>query len=145
MWNTASPLDNKDQHPDNAVLQHALGTAYAAWQSFEGFLKATDKATLEWRYYNDTKCWLAKVQVKKKTFIWIKAHEGYFRCAFHFASEFKDEILQSSLAETLIERFSQSSTGKKNGTVTVFVKGEADLLPFEELFRLKRLYYFGKV
>jgi hypothetical protein len=37
----------------------------------------------------------------------------------------------------------KSIVGEKNGTIAVFVKGEADLLPFEELFRLKELYYFG--
>jgi alpha-D-ribose 1-methylphosphonate 5-triphosphate synthase subunit PhnH len=136
-------LTDRNVYPDNTVLSMALGSAFSAWQSLEERLKADPKITLEWRYYNDTNCWLAKVQFKKKTFIWIQVHEGCFRCAFHFASTFADVIQASALPVALKGLFHDSAAGKKNGTVTLFVKVDEDLAPYEELFRLKKLYHFG--
>ncbi|MDR2884785.1 MAG: hypothetical protein LBV09_06715 [Deferribacteraceae bacterium] len=45
----------------------------------------------------------------------------------------------------LREEFQASMAGKKNGTIHVSVENVKDLAPFEELFRLKKLFHRIKV
>lgn len=88
-------LRDPNSQPTNDVIAVALGEQYAAYTQFLGMLAGFD-VTLQWRYYNDGKAWLAKGLYKWKsvrgtdkenTIFWLSIWDGFFRVSFFFAEK----------------------------------------------------------
>lgn len=88
-------LRDPNSQPTNDVIAVALGEQYAAYTQFLGMLAGFD-VTLQWRYYNDGKAWLAKGLYKwksvrgtdkEKTIFWLSIWDGFFRVSFFFAEK----------------------------------------------------------
>ena len=75
-------LKDKDIFPDAKVLESVLGGAYLYYLELLELFSENDM-THEWRYYNDGKAWLCKVQKKKKTIIWMSAWPGYMQATIY--------------------------------------------------------------
>ena len=57
--------------------------------------------TQEWRYYNDGKSWLMKVQRKKNTVFWLAILEGSFRTTFYIHEKAKPMVEGSTISDEL--------------------------------------------
>lgn len=99
-------LRNANIYPTDEVLEDVLGEIYRV---LEMFLKTiTSEAyglTIEWRYYNDGKAWLGKIQHKKKTILWLSVWEGFFKTSFYFTEKHIEAIEALDIAESIKENF----------------------------------------
>jgi hypothetical protein len=61
--------------------------------------------TEEWRYYNDGKQWLFKMQQKKKTIFWASILKDTFRITFYFGNKAESVIEGSTLPQKVRDDF----------------------------------------
>jgi hypothetical protein len=81
-------LRNADTFPSDKVLKDALGDVYIVLESFLGTITNEEyHLNIDWRYYNDGKAWLGKVQHKKKTVLWLSVWEDFFKVSFFFTEK----------------------------------------------------------
>jgi len=128
---------NKSQYPtDNAIFSH-LGKSKTLWdQLFHHIAEAHPDFTREWRYYNDGKRWLMKVQHKKKTVFWLSIIEGSFRTTFYVHEKAKKVVEKSTISEELKEQYRTKAGGKLRG-ITVLYKSTKDVEFAKELIGMK--------
>ena len=86
-------------YPDEDVLKSVLGRSFRAYCAL---LDLFDRNGMhwEWRYYQDGKAWLCKVQSKKKTIVWMSAWKGYMKAAVYLPERLLDELF--GLAQTFM-------------------------------------------
>ena len=95
-------LRNAEIFPSDKVLKDTLGDVYDVLESFLATI--TNEAYLlsfEWRYYNDGKAWLCKVQHKKKTILWLSVWEGFFKVSFFFTEKHLEAIAALDISEAI--------------------------------------------
>lgn len=95
-------LRNAEIFPSDKVLKDTLGDVYDVLESFLATI--TNEAFLlsfEWRYYNDGKAWLCKVQHKKKTILWLSVWEGFFKVSFFFTEKHLEAIAALDISEAI--------------------------------------------
>ncbi len=95
-------LRDAEIFPSDKVLKDTLGDVYDVLISFLATI--TDEAYLlsfEWRYFNDGKAWLCKVQHKKKTILWLSVWEGFFKVSFFFTEKHLEAIAALDISEAI--------------------------------------------
>ena len=95
-------LRDAEIFPSDKVLKDTLGDVYDVLESFLATI--TNEAYLlsfEWRYYNDGKAWLCKVQHKKKTILWLSVWEGFFKVSFFFTEKHLEAIAALDISEAI--------------------------------------------
>ena len=130
-------LNDKTQFPTDEVVFAHIGKAKPLWVALFQFLdKEHPDFTREWRYYNDGKSWLMKVQHKKKTVFWVTVIEGCFRTTFYLHEKAAKIVEAGKLPEKLKEQFRSKSYGKLRG-MTVVYKNKKDIEFAKELIGIK--------
>ncbi|MGZ4012641.1 MAG: DUF3788 family protein [Flavisolibacter sp.] len=106
--------------PSPKVLETVLGKAYPAYEELIDTITSKNYGlTVEWRYYNDGKAWLCKVQYKKKTVFWLSACDQYFRTAFYFTEKTSAGIFDLDIDPGIKNDFRNAKhTGKLIPVVT---------------------------
>lgn len=95
-------LRDESIYPTDSVLKDVLGDSFEAYNQLlkiyneNGFI-------IEWRYYNDGKAWLCKVQKKKKTIVWMSAWEGFMKATIYYPVRLLDNIFSSGISAESIE------------------------------------------
>lgn len=84
--------------PEDAVLEAVLKDCNKVYQEFEDQLP-NYQIELEWRYYNDSKCWLGKSTTKKKTIFWLSVWQGFFRVSFYFTEKTRVGIMALPISD----------------------------------------------
>jgi len=93
-------LREQDIFPSEEVLENALGSSYAVFESLMETTTGADYGlTFEWRYYKDSKSWLCKVSHKKKTIFWLSVWEGFFKTSFFFLERHLEGIAALEIDE----------------------------------------------
>ena len=95
-------LRDAEIFPSDRVLKDTLGDVYDVLESFLATI--TNEAYLlniEWRYYNDGKARLCKVQHKKKTILWLSVWEGFFKVSFFFTEKHLEAIAALDISEAI--------------------------------------------
>ena len=99
-------LSDKTQFPTEDIIFSHIGRAKSLWISFFNYIHSTHpEFSEEWRYYNDGKSWLMKVQKKAKTVFWLSIIKNAFRVTFYFTDRSEDAIFNSSISDELKESF----------------------------------------
>jgi len=101
-------LNNPEIAPESIVLEYALGDAYPIYNTL--LMDTIDEKvglTHEWRYYNDGKSWLCKVQFKKKTVFWLSIWEYYFKIGFYFTEKQLDGLFDLSIDSSIKDQLNQ--------------------------------------
>lgn len=84
-------LTNPEIIPENSVFEYALGDVFPVFETLLSDITNKDIGLVhEWRYYNDGKAWLCKVQYKKKTVFWLSIWESCFKISFFFMERHLD-------------------------------------------------------
>lgn len=112
--------------PTDEVLEMQLGETYPTFKELINTLPEKDM-THEWRYYNDGKAWLCKVQYKKKTVFWLSAWEKYFKTTFYFTEKCFEDFDKLPVNEDYKRQLSESGSFGKLHPLT-FVFGDRDQL-----------------
>jgi hypothetical protein len=131
-------LSNKDQYPTEEIIFSHIGKSKALWQSLFEFIHSNHPDfTEEWRYYNDGKSWLMKVQRKKKTVFWLSLVKSSFRTTFYFPDKVGKDILKSSISDELkVQYKNEKNYGKIRG-VTILYKKKKDVEDAKALIAVK--------
>lgn len=99
-------LRDADIYPSDEVLKDALGEVYSILTCFLETIIGDEYGLItEWRYYNDGKAWLGKVQHKKKTVLWLSVWEGFFKASFFFTEKHLEAIATLDISEAIKEDF----------------------------------------
>lgn len=93
-------------YPTDEVLMDVLGDAFKVYSLFIETI-SIDPLSLsaEWRYYNDGKAWLAKVQFKKKTILWLSVWDDLFKITFYFTEKNIEAIAGLNISEAIKVEF----------------------------------------
>ena len=134
------PLGNKEVYPSDDVLVSIIGPNIRIWQKV--LANATDNyrnITSEWRYYNDGKQWLFKLQHKKKTVFWAGDRGNAMQVTFYFGNKAEQVIKESSLPDKIKEDFVTAKLFGSLRPITIRLDEFADLKVVFELIRLKTI------
>lgn len=129
-------LRDANVYPDEAVLRKVLGQSYSA---YENLLELFQKYQLEyeWRYYNDGKTWLCKVQRKKKTIVWMSAWDGFMQATIYFPVALLDKVLALDINEELKEKIIHTNTVGKSKPCIFEIRSDEILIDFEKVMEYK--------
>ncbi len=131
-------LSDKSQFPTDRVVFSHIGKSKALWAAlFQDLAEEHPDFTREWRYYNDGKRWLMKVQHKKKTVFWLSLIAGTFRTTFYLHQNAKKMVDASALSEELKEQFRNGKGSGKLRGITVVYQNRRDLKYARELVGMK--------
>jgi len=130
-------LSDKSQFPTDKVIFSHLGKSKVLWDSlFQYLTREHPDLTQEWRYYNDGKRWLMKVQHKKKTVFWLSILEGSFRTTFYVPEKAKQMVEGSTISDELKDQFRGKSWGNLQ-CIRVVYKNKKDLQYAKDLIGIK--------
>ncbi|MBN1648265.1 MAG: DUF3788 family protein [Spirochaetales bacterium] len=123
-------------YPDEGVLKTVLGESFAAYLLLLGMF-AAHAMVPEWRYYNDGKYWLCKVQLKNRTIVWMAAMDGFVSATMYFAEKFRDRVNDLELSGEIREN--TVTVGKVNKSQEMRFRISGDSIPadFEKFLELK--------
>jgi len=131
-------LGDKAQFPTDDVIFSHIGKSKALWVLlFRYIAEAHPDFTQEWRYYNDGKSWLMKVQHKKKTVFWLSIIKGSFRTTFYIHEKAKRIVEDSTISEELKDQYRTGKSFGKIRAITVVYKNKQDVEFAKELIGIK--------
>lgn len=129
-------LNDPLTEPTLDVLKNALGNNFSNYQTL---LELIDKYSLtaEWRYYNDGKSWLCKVQHKKKTIFWLSIWADCFKTSFFFTEKNVEGIALLPIAEKLKQEFLMEKVVGKLLPMIIVVKDHEPLPDINTVIQYK--------
>jgi hypothetical protein len=131
-------LSDKSQFPTDKVVFSHIGKSKPLWLALFQYLDMERPGfTQEWRYYNDGKSWLMKVQQKKKTVFWLSILKGSFRTTFYIHERAMNIVQGSTVSEELKEQFRTGKGYGKLRRVTVVYRNKKDVEFAKELIGIK--------
>ena len=121
-------LGDKNIFPSDDYIQSIIGDKIVMWKKLSGYVKDNYKdITEEWRYYNDGKQWLFKMQQKKKTIFWASVLKDTFRITFYFGNKAEQAIEAISLPQKIKDGFRDARRFGALRPITTIVNGNEDL------------------
>jgi hypothetical protein len=121
-------LNNPGVYPSDAIIFEYLKDYKLLWKRlFETINNDYPMLNGTWKYYNDGKSWLYKMQNKAKTIFWLSLYEDSFRVTFYFNSKNEDIVSNSSIPQELKESFKVLNEGKKFKNLTIIAKNREDI------------------
>jgi len=127
-------LTDKDQRPGDDVVFEHIGRTKPLWLAlFDRIRSDHPDLAGEWRYYNDGKSWLFKMQRKAKTIFWLGVFDGGFRTTFYFTEKASRAIAASGISPDLKKQFRSGIQHGKIRGVTILYRRKHDV---EDALRL---------
>ena len=131
-------LSDKNQYPTEDIIFSHIGRADTLWISFFEYIHSNHTDfTEEWRYYNDGKSWLMKVQRKAKTVFWLSIIKNAFRITFYFTERAEEAIFKSSISDELKTQFRDGRSYGKIKGITIVFKKKKDIEYAKSLIAIK--------
>jgi hypothetical protein len=131
-------LGDKSVYPSDEILFSIFGDKKVVWHKILSYVKDNYKdITEEWRYYNDGKQWLFKMQQKKKTIFWISVLKDTFRITFYFGNKAEPLIEASNLPQKIKDGFRDEKRFGSLRPVTTTITGVSDLENILKLIDIK--------
>lgn len=132
-------LRDSNIFPSDDVLKEVLGEVYDVLASFIETISGKEYGlVLEWRYYNDGKAWLGKVQHKQKTVLWLSVWEGCFKTSFYFTEKHLTGIAALDISETIKEEFYKASPVGRLIPMILDINDRAQLDDLLRIVRFKK-------
>lgn len=129
-------LKDESVFPSEAVLEGVLGLSYRAYEELLKIYRDNGLST-EWRYYNDGKAWLCKVQKKKKTIVWMSAWKGYMKATIYFPLRLIENVYSSGISSENIERIKDTKNVGKSKPCMFDIHDSGDLADFTKVMHTK--------
>ena len=135
---TINNIELKDEniYPDETVLRSVLEKAYDAYARLLEFFDQNELVH-EWRYYNDGKAWLCKVQKKKKTIVWMSAWKGYLQAVIYFPEKYLDKLYELDLTEGMKNNIMSTKNVGKSKPCIFEIRDEKLFSDFSKVVNLK--------
>lgn len=127
-------LGDKSIYPTNELLNRIFGDKMVLWLKLINYVKDNYKdITEEWRYYNDGKQWLFKMQQKKKTIFWAGVLKDTFRITFYFGNKAEHAIEESILPQKIKDDF---RVARRFGTLRAISTTVKENQDFDNILKL---------
>jgi hypothetical protein len=121
-------LGDKSIYPSEEYLQSIIGDKMFIMKKLLSYAKDNYKdITEEWRYYNDGKQWLFKMQQKKKTIFWLTVFKETFRITFYFGNKAEQVIQESTVPQKIKDDFRNAPRYGAIRPITTIVNENQDL------------------
>ena len=131
-------LGDKSVYPSEEILFSIFSDKKVIWQKILSYVKDNYKdITEEWRYYNDGKQWLVKMQQKKKTIFWISVLKDTFRITFYFGNKAEPLIEGSQLPQKIKDDFRDDQRYGSIRPITTVITGISDLENIQKIIDIK--------
>jgi len=131
-------LGDKSVFPSEEILHSITGDMMTIWKRIVDHAENNYKdITKEWRYYNDGKQWLFKLQYKLKTVFWSSVQGNTFMVTFYFGNKAEPLLMESDLPEAIKEQFSTAKTFGTMRPVTFTISENTDINSIFKLIDLK--------
>jgi hypothetical protein len=129
-------LTDKSVYPDEHILRGVLGKSY---QAYCALLELFDRNEMhhEWRYYDDGKAWLCKVQKKKRTIIWMSAWEGFMKAGIYIPERLLDKVLELPISEDTKERIRMTKNVGKSKPCIFEIRNQKILKDMDIVMQFK--------
>jgi len=140
-------LTDADIVPTDEIIAEGLGKASDSYTKFVKGLKDYDISLMEWRYYNDGKAWLSKGEYKwttargankVKPLFWLSIWEGFFRVAFFFSTEIKEELLALPISKKGKEIVTEAKPMGKTGSYLPVVFDVSEEKQLNDIYQLAK-------
>lgn len=122
------PFSDRNIKPDDELLEALNGSNFVHWKNFLSEILAYDSsASGDWRYYNDGKQWLFKMENRKRTIFWASYHEGAMMVTFYFTDKATDLLRTGGVSVYIIDKF---LTERKFGSlkpISIELRSEEDV------------------
>jgi hypothetical protein len=129
-------LKNPSVYPNDGVLKSLLGKSFEAYSSLLE-LFATNDIICEWRYYNDVKRWLCKVQHKKRTIVWMSASKGFIKATIYFPEKYIDDIYSLDITPKTKDYIKNTRNSGKSKPCIFEMKTSSVPKDFSKIMQLK--------
>ena len=130
-------LRNKELYPTEEVLQKVLMDSIQAYNQLVTTI-AELQAEMIWRYYNDGKAWLCKVQHKNKTIFWLSVWDGYFKTTFYFTEKNCQGLELLDIDQTIRNEFRNNKPIGKFLPLTLTIQNRNQLIDLLKIAEYKR-------
>lgn len=134
--NSDIELKNPDVYPNDEILKSLLGKSFEAYSSLLE-LFATNDIICEWRYYNDVKRWLCKVQHKKRTIVWMSASKGFIKAIIYFPEKYIDDICSLDINQKTKDYIKNTRNSGKSKPCIFEMKTSSVPKDFSKIMQLK--------
>jgi len=129
-------LRDGNVYPDEKVLRKVLNEGYDSYAMLLDLFKKNE-LSYEWRYYRDGKAWLCKVQIKKRTIVWMSAWSGFVQATIYFPEKYLEKVYDLSISEeTKIKIKSTKYVGKSKPCIFE-IRDINNLNDFSKVMKLK--------
>jgi len=93
---------DKNQMPNDAELQKALGKSYDLWKTIRDYtLNAYPKALEEWNFPGIKYGWSFRIKDKKRAIIYLLPDDKHFRIALVYGEKATNQALNSSISKEI--------------------------------------------
>lgn len=137
---TINNIELRDEgiFPDENILKKILGRSYGA---YECLLELFDRNELvyEWRYYQDGKAWLCKVQKKKRTIIWMSAWKRYMQATIYVPQRYIGDILELKISDATKNKIKGTKNVGKSKPCIFEIRNKKALKDLEKVMNFKIL------
>ena len=131
-------LTDKAVYPDEEVLKRVLGRAYSAYCALLE-LFGRNGLHYEWRYYFDGKAWLCKVQIKKRTIVWMSAWKGYMQATVYIPEKYLERLYELPVTEETREKFRVTRNVGKSKPCIFEVRNQKVLKDLDKVMQFRIL------
>jgi len=124
--------------PDQEMVQSAMGTTYPLWQEIRELV--TEKypnALEEWNYPGPKYGWSFRIRDKKRAILYLLPRNGYFMVAFVFGNAATEQVMMSSVAESIKKELSDARVYAEGRGIRIPVRDSSLLNDFRELISIK--------
>ena len=129
-------LTDENTCPDEIVLKKVLGKSY---NSYLDLIKLfiNNGMVCEWKYYKDGKAWLCKVQIKKRTIVWMSAWKGYMQATIYFPERHIEDIYQLHIRDETKARIKKTKNVGKSKPCIFEIRNKEIIKDFNEVMQFK--------
>ena len=129
-------LTDKAVYPDDAVLKKVLGRSYSAYCAL---LELFDRNGMqyEWRYYLDGKAWLCKVQMKKRTIVWMSAWKSFMQATVYIPEKYLERLYEIPVSEETREKIRTTRNVGKSKPCTFEIRNQKVLKDLDKVMQFR--------
>jgi hypothetical protein len=135
---SASIYTEKMVMPDNKMLSYDLADSKMFLDEIAEVIKTNygDFST-EWKFYNQKSGWILKMYTKKRNVLFVIPCNQHFRVVFTFGDKAFEQIMKSSVPDSIKKDLSEANTYAEGRSIQVEVKTAEDLKHVLEMIMIK--------
>lgn len=133
-----SIFTSKNEVPTTDSLKKALGETVEIWKTFEEFTKEHyPTAMVEWNFSSEKFGWSFRIKDHKRVILYLLPRDGYFKTAFVFGQKATEQILESTISETIKAELKAAKVYAEGRGIRIEVRDKSMVKDIQELIKIK--------